>query len=288
MPHVKTLALCLLVALPISLASWGERVESWLGGIRELLQQVQEGDACAPCFSSEKEALEYVDARMEALCPRVELSLRQGMSPAFSRKVADLFMYRGYSNSISYTISGDRLTVSPVYTDWVVMRAVYLGQLREKALSEEMRRAYRRALAIVKSEREKLAALPGGQADDAYALALALHDYLCRHATYTLRKREPVSTATSRLLLEGQGVCEGYARAYSLLLTMAGIDNRYIFGCSGGEAHAWNLVKLRGRWLHVDVTMDDVGRPGRRYFAISAGQMARDHHWEHRWWPDAS
>lgn len=56
-------------------------------------------------------------------------------------------------------------------------------------------------------------------------------------------------------------VCEGYARGYKVLMDKAGIptdvvtgDNRTNSSLSG---HAWNLVKLDGKWYHVDITWDD-------------------------------
>lgn len=57
-------------------------------------------------------------------------------------------------------------------------------------------------------------------------------------------------------------VCEGYARAFKYVLDGLGIENVLVSGTatnSNGstETHAWNYVKLNGKWYAVDVTWDD-------------------------------
>ena len=61
---------------------------------------------------------------------------------------------------------------------------------------------------------------------------------------------------------EKQVVCEGYAKAYKYLLDKAGIENIIVVGYGTNskgstEDHAWNYVKLNGKWYAVDVTWDD-------------------------------
>ena len=53
------------------------------------------------------------------------------------------------------------------------------------------------------------------------------------------------------------------------------------------SGHAWNLVKVGGKWLHVDVTFDDPivngkntnTRPRYTYFLKTDAQMRKDHAW---------
>lgn len=56
-------------------------------------------------------------------------------------------------------------------------------------------------------------------------------------------------------------VCEGYAKAFQLLLNVSNIDNVYVTGIgktgSGAEGHAWNLVKINDLYYGIDVTWDD-------------------------------
>lgn len=56
-------------------------------------------------------------------------------------------------------------------------------------------------------------------------------------------------------------VCEGYAKAFQYLCNYAGLNSIYAVGYSttGGYSggHAWNLVKIDGKWYNVDLTWDD-------------------------------
>lgn len=63
-------------------------------------------------------------------------------------------------------------------------------------------------------------------------------------------------------LVNGKAVCEGYARAFKVVMDELGIEcvlvQGYAQGEGGGlEAHMWNYVKLGGFWYGVDVTWND-------------------------------
>ena len=53
------------------------------------------------------------------------------------------------------------------------------------------------------------------------------------------------------------GVCSGYSRLFYRLAKEAGLEVRIISGKTAGgstEGHAWNMVKVDGKWYHIDVT----------------------------------
>ena len=67
-------------------------------------------------------------------------------------------------------------------------------------------------------------------------------------------------------LVEGNALCEGYARAMAILCNKSGIENMIATGTqynSDGngntteEAHMWNMIKVDGLWYNMDVTWDD-------------------------------
>lgn len=107
--------------------------------------------------------------------------------------------------------------------------------------------------------------------------AQALHNWIVRHASYgaNLARTSPAAP----ILLDGKGVCVDYAYAYSLLLSRADLANYIISGEANGDSHSWNLVRIDGRWYHVDVTWDD-GTGTSNYFMLSDRQMRRDHVWD--------
>ena len=89
--------------------------------------------------------------------------------------------------------------------------------------------------------------------------AKRLHNWLIynAHYDYTFSNYN-----ADGVLVKGFGVCDSYSRAYSLLLTRVGIENKRLTGKCGTEGHAWNLVKIDGQWYHVDCTWDDPNDSG--------------------------
>lgn len=125
-----------------------------------------------------------------------------------------------------------------------------------------------------------LAGMPNGSD---YEKELYLHDALIKKVTYTSSKLEEQNGYTT--LVEGKGVCAGYAFALQYLLMRAGIQSYYVVGDSGGD-HAWNMVKIDGKWYFLDATWDDpltgsgsdsAYSPFHTYFNLSAEMMAEDH-----------
>lgn len=125
-----------------------------------------------------------------------------------------------------------------------------------------------------------LAGMPTGSD---YEKELYLHDALIKKVTYTYSKLEEQNGYTT--LVEGKGVCAGYAFALQYLLMRTGIQSYYVVGYAG-ENHAWNLAKIDGEWYYVDATWDDpltgsgsdsAYSPFHTYFNLSAEMMAEDH-----------
>ena len=93
----------------------------------------------------------------------------------------------------------------------------------------------------------------------AFEVAQALHDYLVRTCVYDLTAETATGPTVSHsaygALTKGTAVCQGYALAYKLLLTRAGVP--CVFVTSTSMNHAWNMVQIDGGWYHVDSTWDD-------------------------------
>ena len=85
-----------------------------------------------------------------------------------------------------------------------------------------------------------------------WQIALALHDYLIVNAEYD---ENLLKLSGYNLLVDGSAVCSGYTAAYQDLMQRAGIECRYVI--SESMDHAWNQVKIDGKWYHVDLTWDD-------------------------------
>jgi hypothetical protein len=120
----------------------------------------------------------------------------------------------------------------------------------------------------------------------------AIHDWVVRNVAYG-QSPGNISYTAYGALTEKKAVCEGYVLLMHRLLTDAGITSRIVEGKAGGGAHAWNLVKLDGRWYHLDATWDDP-TPDRGdqvsyfYFNVTDSLLARDHVWKKESYPSAA
>ena len=79
-------------------------------------------------------------------------------------------------------------------------------------------------------------------------------------------------------IVKSSAVCDGYARAYQYLLYKVGILSHVATGVADGGGHAWNLVKLDGKWYYTDLTWDDPDASGGfvfyEHFNITDEQLA--------------
>jgi len=69
-------------------------------------------------------------------------------------------------------------------------------------------------------------------------------------------------------------VCDGYSKAFVLLCEKAGVESVVGLGTGmpSGESHAWNYVKVDGKWYGIDVTWNDTNDnayflKGKEFFA---------------------
>ncbi len=98
--------------------------------------------------------------------------------------------------------------------------------------------------------------------------ARRLHDWIIRHCEYEdnengewlgdYENHVASSVFLSYALNErgegiGESVCEGYSKAYTMLLAEAGIESYMLYT----NDHEWNLVNIDGEYYQVDVTWDD-------------------------------
>lgn len=125
-----------------------------------------------------------------------------------------------------------------------------------------------------------------------FAKVRAVNDYIVRQTAYTKQSATSEYSAYS-VLVEGKGVCQGYALLALKMLRELGVETKYIVGYVGDVGHAWNLVKLDGQWYHVDTTWNDpVPDRGQavsyKYLLVDDTTIARDHSWVKADYPRAT
>ncbi len=83
-------------------------------------------------------------------------------------------------------------------------------------------------------------------------------------------------------LVEQEAVCDGYAKAFMLLLERVGIKSIIVSGVADNTAHAWNIVKLAEDFYHVDATSDKVQQDSNKkvthaYFNLDDATIEKTH-----------
>lgn len=96
----------------------------------------------------------------------------------------------------------------------------------------------------------------------------AAHDYLCFNVEYKESTDGYVSHTAYGALINGQSVCEGYAKAYKLMLNAMDIPCDMVVNTT----HGWNEVFYENEWYMVDVTNDDT-RSSYCYFMLGSDVM---------------
>ena len=101
---------------------------------------------------------------------------------------------------------------------------------------------------------------------------IAINNYLCENAEYDMAALENGkehdyyyvdeefydSFTAYGILVDGVGVCASYAADFKLLCDAAGLECVVVSGnLEGSLPHAWNKVKIDGKWCIVDVTNND-------------------------------
>lgn len=86
-----------------------------------------------------------------------------------------------------------------------------------------------------------------------------IHDYIIDSTKYDTLKSENIYDDTYKsntaygVLVQGYGICSGYADTISIFLNELDIKNYKI----SNDTHIWNLVYINGIWAHLDATWDD-------------------------------
>ena len=249
------LALCLLFVLPLAARA-------------ENLMPIDWGENTPPPQPAEPDT---PDALYQTLTAGIGQQLTEIDLSGFGIPVDAMdSLFSGWMDDhpeLYYVDKEYQMSYDPARGTVVRIYPTYL-EVTDKASAEAFEAAVQEALACV---------LPG--MDDVQK-ALVLHDWVVRNVEYdeTLCSSRKIYSAYGALA-EHLAVCEGYSRAYQLLLRRCGID--CVFITSEGMGHAWNAVKLGDHWYHADTTWDDGGVGDlvlHSYFLCSdAGFLAREH-----------
>lgn len=134
-----------------------------------------------------------------------------------------------------------------------------------------------------------------------YEKELYVHDYLIKNIAYSVELIDDdpnnddarVHYAASAIL-KGSAVCDGYARAFQLLMNRLGVETYMVYGDSDSYLyepyedfypnHAWNIIFIDGDFYHVDLTLNDITTDqglaeyvDYTYFNVTDSLISKDH-----------
>lgn len=190
----------------------------------------------------------YVTAKVNVSDYNIYVTDLAKIAFAFEADHPIYYWYDGVSYSLTATSKVQYLyiTVNPAYAKSSVRGTV------QKKIN-----------AGLKTYITKINTLKSGGAS-VFQIELAVHDLLIAKNSYAFDSNGSPENAVWAHNIYGifgknSAVCQGYAKAFQMLMNYADIESIYAIGYSSGIGHAWNLVNIGGRWYGVDTTWDDVG-----------------------------
>ena len=95
-----------------------------------------------------------------------------------------------------------------------------------------------------------------------YEIELYIHDYIVNNCTYTDPETDMFANDAYGCLVNHRAGCEGYSRAFQLVMNRLGFDVRLVTGEGADNGidyigHMWNYINIDGVGYFVDVTWDD-------------------------------
>ena len=89
-----------------------------------------------------------------------------------------------------------------------------------------------------------------------YDKILYVYEYIVDTVDYDIASEDNQNIYS--VFVNKRSVCAGYSKATQYLLERLGVFCTYVTGTtSGGQSHAWNLVKCEGDYYYVDTTWGD-------------------------------
>jgi len=120
-----------------------------------------------------------------------------------------------------------------------------------------------------------------------YEKVVAVNKYLCDNIVYSAGNSpyKPMQHTPYGALINGDCVCEGYAKAAQLLFTLCGVESYYVIGDTPTGGHGWNIVKVNGNYYQLDVTWNDADGSPNQYFLVTDDYMSLSRTWDRSKYP---
>ncbi len=143
------------------------------------------------------------------------------------------------------------------------------GGLNSSSNKKKYNKAFKRAVKKVNKIR--------GKNKSKYNTLKAINKYVSTTIKYSNKKNKPFNTHTAYgAFVKKKAVCDGYSKAFKALCDYYKIpcllEIGYVYKSTG---HAWNIVKLKGKWYYVDSTWNKSSK--NRFFLAGSKLFNKTH-----------
>jgi len=139
---------------------------------------------------------------------------------------------------------------------------------------------------------------------DEYSLLIKLYSIFQKNIRYNMEEiqanskgicNSPDSHNAYGAIINKVAVCDGFSSAFALLAQKLKFEctlaiGRFAYTSTSFINHAWNIIKTRDRFYHMDITWDarkynEFGEYSYDYFALTDAEIASDHNWDKKTTP---
>lgn len=90
-----------------------------------------------------------------------------------------------------------------------------------------------------------------------FARELAVHDWLVGRCSYASAETDDIYNTAYGALVLGRAYCDGYAYAMKAIFDESNMTSAVVYGSVNEAEHVWNLVRIDGRYYHLDAMWND-------------------------------
>lgn len=170
-----------------------------------------------------------------------------------------------------------------------------IDDLAGKEITPKLQRTYNRAQEVISK------IIKPDMTD--YKKTKIIHDYVVNHTQYDVDAAEQFlrgedSDANAFMaygvLINQKGVCQGYAEAMHILLSLAGVQSDLVIGDAMDAegtyiSHMWNMVLIDNEYYMLDATWDDPVGPrdilSHDFFLVDSETLKKTHRWAYDEYP---
>lgn len=224
--------------------------------------------------TNDAQSINYSDGSMEYFA-----AVNNSFSALTAEDIAEVISMFRSDNPIYFFVGSYML-----YSTTTVWGSTYISQIYVSCMDEytdgTVRQEEREVLENTISQVR--ASMTG--CTTALEYATAAHDWIRDTITYAFDANgNPEESMTAHSIVGvfdstyNRAVCEGYSKAFQLLLNAAGVENYYVVGLGNGGGHAWNMARMDdGFFYYFDVTWDDSANTS-EYFAAGKISFSQEH-----------